>query len=594
MRSAGHSSTAAAAYRTASRIEDSRTGLVYDYTPKRGVLFAEIVGPEHAPVWVEDRSALWNAVEQAEKKSNSRVARDIDAALPHELDKDAWIWQSRSHAEFLATRYGVAVDYAIHAPVRGDDPRNTHVHFLLTTREMTADGLGKKVRVLDDLKTGPQEIHVIRAQWAELTNEALRRAGRPERVDHRSYAEQGVEREATQHMGKDAHWLAQQGVKTEIGEKNRAIAARNQQREMAGQQATQDAEIWDRDLAGMEKEQAFIDAAIALEEKRLADEERQEQQRIDAEQRQQQEAKRQQELAEKRAGAWANSERARMQGRVHGEQITLGREHTRQAQQEETRLNAFYGPTLDKTTAQIAEVQQRMEKGGVWYRLSGRQKADRQELEALARTQDDAQQRRAEALGKATARQQAEKNLLQARHDRELQADEKRIEAMLQRGLAPDFACKADEQEALQDKKVQDARAQEEARRLQAAQEQARQADMAAQERREQARTHPAPEPGRQPVTGIDTSTLSRSWQEQRHEATPHTGEQEPSLSKTWEQAAEPSHDHEGERSRSRGPPRRSPVPLRLLSPIIPREHVTDMLPAYPRLPPARAGPQPL
>ena len=44
-RSKGRSSTAAAAYRAACKIEDERTGLEHDYTKKEGVKHTEIITP---------------------------------------------------------------------------------------------------------------------------------------------------------------------------------------------------------------------------------------------------------------------------------------------------------------------------------------------------------------------------------------------------------------------------------------------------------------------------------------------------------------------------------------------------------------------
>ena len=44
-RSAGRSVTAAAAYRAAAKIEDLTTGLMYDYTRKKGVDYSEIISP---------------------------------------------------------------------------------------------------------------------------------------------------------------------------------------------------------------------------------------------------------------------------------------------------------------------------------------------------------------------------------------------------------------------------------------------------------------------------------------------------------------------------------------------------------------------
>ena len=66
-RSTGRSATAAAAYRSGQEIADQRTGQVHDYSRKGGVVHCEVLAPDGAASWVSDRSALWNAVEMAEK-----------------------------------------------------------------------------------------------------------------------------------------------------------------------------------------------------------------------------------------------------------------------------------------------------------------------------------------------------------------------------------------------------------------------------------------------------------------------------------------------------------------------------------------------
>ena len=57
-RSAGRSATAAAAYRSASHIEDHRTGLSFDYRARSGVDHVEIRAPAHAPDWAQVRARI--------------------------------------------------------------------------------------------------------------------------------------------------------------------------------------------------------------------------------------------------------------------------------------------------------------------------------------------------------------------------------------------------------------------------------------------------------------------------------------------------------------------------------------------------------
>ena len=79
-RSSGRSATAAAAYRVGERIEDHRTGLTFDYRARGGVDHVETLAPANAPAWVQDRAALWNAVEMLEGWREA-WARDSNRAL---------------------------------------------------------------------------------------------------------------------------------------------------------------------------------------------------------------------------------------------------------------------------------------------------------------------------------------------------------------------------------------------------------------------------------------------------------------------------------------------------------------------------------
>ena len=112
-RSKGRSATAASAYRAAERIVDRRTGEVHDYTRKHGVEHTEILAPAHAPDWARDRSALWNAVEQIERRKDAQVSREVRVALPSELTPEQnrdLVRGLKAHAEIGGfARWGVQV-----------------------------------------------------------------------------------------------------------------------------------------------------------------------------------------------------------------------------------------------------------------------------------------------------------------------------------------------------------------------------------------------------------------------------------------------------------------------------------------------------
>lgn len=231
-RSTGRSAVAAIAYRAGVCLENERDGLVHDYTRRGGVEDAFIVVPEGAE-WAQDRSVLWNAAEAAEKRKDAKVAREYELGLPAELDAGQRRDLVRAFAEDIRDRYGVAVDAAIHAPHDYGDDRNHHAHVMTTTRVVDAQGLGAKTRQLDVRTSASAEVEAIRERWAERVNVALEHALVAERVDHRSYARQGIDQEPTVKMGHASAAIERRAayVQELAGEEPRAVTPRGQMNE---------------------------------------------------------------------------------------------------------------------------------------------------------------------------------------------------------------------------------------------------------------------------------------------------------------------------------------------------------------------------
>lgn len=240
-RSDGRSAVASVAYRAGVRLTDERTGLVHDYSRRHGVVSAEILLPGGDEA---ERSELWNAVEAAERRKDSRTGREWVLALPSELDAEQRHELARGFALELVRRYGVAVDMAIHEPSREGDERNHHAHLFATTRSVSraengALVLGEKVAPeLSDTKrrklglnAASEEVAELRGFWEHLANEALERAGREERITAKSFEAQGVDREPTTHLGPSATAMERRGEASERGEINRQAEARNAERE---------------------------------------------------------------------------------------------------------------------------------------------------------------------------------------------------------------------------------------------------------------------------------------------------------------------------------------------------------------------------
>ena len=159
-RSAGRSAVAAAAYRACVKLIDQTTGLIHDYTRKRGHVETILIG-------ADDISELWNKAEAAENRKNSTVARELMLPLPDEWTNDERRECVRDIAQHLRDTYGVAVGASIHGPGRHD--RNNHVHMMFTTRAVDIDGnFGRKTRILDDMKTG--EVSKLREAICKIVN----------------------------------------------------------------------------------------------------------------------------------------------------------------------------------------------------------------------------------------------------------------------------------------------------------------------------------------------------------------------------------------------------------------------------------------
>lgn len=227
---------ASAAYRAAARFHDQRTALTHSYIAKKGVEHVAVLVPSDAPTWAQDAERLWNEAEAAERRCNASIARELIVALPMELSSSERLVLARSITQELVDRYRVGTMLALHAPDRGGDQRNHHAHLLFTTRSLGPAGFCAKVRVLDDRKTGPEEVCWLRERVAELTNAALASAGSAERVDHRTLEAQSAEaeqagdyiraaqlaREPTRHQGRAATAAARRGLHVQVVAENRA------------------------------------------------------------------------------------------------------------------------------------------------------------------------------------------------------------------------------------------------------------------------------------------------------------------------------------------------------------------------------------
>ena len=197
-RSTGRSAVSAAAYRSREKLYDERQGVTFDYTKKKDLAYAEIILPENAPKRWKDRGTLWNEIERTEKRKDSRLSREVEVALPKELNLEQQIALVREYVQTQFVDKGMAADICIH-----EKEKNPHAHIMLTLREITEEGFGKKVRSWDD----KINIYTWREQWAVVQNRHLLHAGYDIQVDHRSYADRDIDLEPQIKIGIAAKYL---------------------------------------------------------------------------------------------------------------------------------------------------------------------------------------------------------------------------------------------------------------------------------------------------------------------------------------------------------------------------------------------------
>ena len=150
------------------------------------------MAPEGAPDWSLDRPALWNAVEAGERRKDAQLAREVQLALPRELDADRQIALLRGFVRDEFVSRGMVADFSLHDHTGSDGQPQPHAHVMLTMRSIDETGFGLKVR---DWNSDELLVH-WREQWAHQANAQLADAGEEVRIDHRTLAAQRAEAQA--------------------------------------------------------------------------------------------------------------------------------------------------------------------------------------------------------------------------------------------------------------------------------------------------------------------------------------------------------------------------------------------------------------
>ena len=251
-RSAGQSVIASAAYRAGEKLYSEYYGEASDYTRKGGVVCTGILLPPQAPAEYQDRAALWNAVEKAERGKKAQLAYSFDIALQNEFSLEENIALARQFVSEQLVGRGMIADFAVHQPDKEDGGvPNPHFHILCPIRPIEEsgkwgckqrrryrlDGDGNRIigedgkALFDAIPTTdwgkPETLEHWREAWAAMVNAKFEEKGLPCRIDHRSYERQGLDLLPTVHEGVAVRQMEASGIVTDKGDWNRWVKKAN-------------------------------------------------------------------------------------------------------------------------------------------------------------------------------------------------------------------------------------------------------------------------------------------------------------------------------------------------------------------------------
>lgn len=221
-----------AAYICGEKLYEERRAKIADFSKKAGeVAVTNTLFPENSKY---RDIGIWNAIENFEDryaeehfkteetqenyKSSAQTASTIVVALPNELSVET---NKELLEEFINTRFtsrGLITTYAIH-----QKEGNLHAHLITTRRAIDENGEFQKRK--DREICTKSAILENRKLWADLANKFLEREGFSERITEKSFADLGINLEATKHRG----WYADiVGTDSRIAQENLEIFKENE------------------------------------------------------------------------------------------------------------------------------------------------------------------------------------------------------------------------------------------------------------------------------------------------------------------------------------------------------------------------------
>ena len=222
-RAGGASAVASAAYRSASEMYDERLGRSHDFSNKAGVVHSEVMLPKDAPERLADRVVLWNEVEATEKRKDAQLAREVEFAIPREMNQKQGVALARDFVLREFVKRGMVADLNVHWDKAKDGSPKPHAHVMLAMREVGPEGFEKKNREWNSAEL----LKGWREAWAAHVNERMAQLGLEGRIDHRSYQAQGIALEPQHKIGPAGMRRLERGEGAERAEDHRRIAREN-------------------------------------------------------------------------------------------------------------------------------------------------------------------------------------------------------------------------------------------------------------------------------------------------------------------------------------------------------------------------------
>jgi hypothetical protein len=163
---------------------------------RRGGL--ELVESGNMPEFAQaDPLSFWAAADTYERK-NGRAYTELQIALPRELNPEQRNELARQATrELLGERF--AYTLAVHTPLAKDNIEQPHMHLMFServvdsnTQSMSEEQFFKRNGAKKDRSWNDQNKPLeVREKWVEMMNGAMERHGQEQRLDARSWANQG-------------------------------------------------------------------------------------------------------------------------------------------------------------------------------------------------------------------------------------------------------------------------------------------------------------------------------------------------------------------------------------------------------------------